>query len=134
MGQQQILFLLLGVCIIGVSIAVALIGIQGEGSPKSYEEIEHELQWIALRAQGYYMRPVELGGGGGSFFRLVANPGQMRKLITPRSLAAEYFLHPLNPYKLQVTAVGFDVGTNPQLPIRLQMTVWPESTAIVVVN
>jgi len=136
MGQQQILFLLLGVCVLGVSISVGLVGQQRESDPANEGIVLAELGRIASRAQEYYQSPIQSGGGEGSFLHLTATPDGIRKLIVnPSSLYADYFLQRTNTSRyLRITAVGFSPGRNPSLPLCLEMTVWPESTAVVVLN
>ncbi|MBZ0200928.1 MAG: hypothetical protein K8H86_13740 [Ignavibacteriaceae bacterium] len=67
MGQQQLLFVLLGIVVVGLAIAVS-IGIFRENAIVSKRDILiNECVTIGQLALSYYQMPTNFGGGGKSF-------------------------------------------------------------------
>ena len=67
MGQQQLLLLILSAIIVGVSIVMG-INMFGENAAQANQDaVTQDVLTIASRAQGWFRRPVQLGGGGRSF-------------------------------------------------------------------
>jgi len=136
MGQQQILFLILTVCILGIVISVGIITEQKKTVPISRTHIIEELGVIAQKAQGFYRSPSETGGGGGSFLGLTAIPNGIRKLTpNPTTPHADYFLAKTNSGSyVRLIAIGFEPGINPNLPISVAMLIWADSSAVSILN
>jgi hypothetical protein len=67
MGQQQILFIVLGLIIIGVAVGIAnqLYDTSAEASNK--DSIASELLHLGMIAQQYFNKPLEMGGGNQSY-------------------------------------------------------------------
>ena len=136
MGQQQLLFLVLGVCIIGIAVSVGFINLQEKTVSDNRTVILEELQQLGIKAQAYYRRPFDVGGGGGSFLRVNLLPNGLETLGGARSTPHAEFLIKRNgnSSRTQILAVGTTGGINPALPVRMLMTVWPDSTHIDVLN
>ncbi len=66
MGQQQILFLILAVCIIGIAISTGIIVLQSDSSVDYRQAIYTDLKKLASEAQAYRLRSFEEGGGDGT--------------------------------------------------------------------
>lgn len=67
MGQQQVLLIILVMIVIGVATVVA-INTMGETTlSANLDAVRQDMAEIAVSAQGYYQKPVMLGGGGQSF-------------------------------------------------------------------
>lgn len=67
MGQQQLLFIVLGIIIVGISIGIAnqLFDTNAESTNK--DSIAYELVNLGSFAQQYFNKADEIGGGGKSF-------------------------------------------------------------------
>ena len=67
MGQQQILFIVLGLIIVGVAVGIAnqLFDTSAEDSNK--DSIASELLHLGMIAQQYFNKPLEMGGGNQSY-------------------------------------------------------------------
>src|SRR5512142_938754 len=67
MGQQQLLLIVLGVILVGVAVVLGIqyFSVGAEEGAKD-ELVAHSLT-IASNAQEWYKKPVEMGGGGGSW-------------------------------------------------------------------
>ncbi len=136
MGQQQILFLLLGICIFGIAISVGVISIQSELAPDNREILKHELQVLATEAQAFYHRSIAEGGGDGSFIGLSpGNEGLYKLTAKPSTIDGDFFIKRQGDVNsVELMAIGTQRGMDSRLPVRLVMTVWAESTAIQVMN
>jgi hypothetical protein len=136
MGQQQILFLILGVCIIGVAISTGLIVLQSDPGLDHRQAIYSELKELASKAQAYRHISFEQGGGDGTFIGLTSTPQGIAKLtITWLRPHAEYSIPTSgNSRSVQIMAVGHLPGNDPRKPIKMMMTVFAESTSIAVLN
>lgn len=76
MGQQQMLFIILGAIIVGIAIAVG-ITIFGSASVSSNKDaLVNELNNLATDAYQFRVRPSTLGGGGQSYAGYVV-PGKL---------------------------------------------------------
>lgn len=67
MGQQQLLLIVLGVMIVGISIVVGITLFRASAVQANRDAIVSDLQHLAFTAQQYYKKPQLLGGGGNSF-------------------------------------------------------------------
>ena len=67
MGQQQLLLLALSAIIVGLAIVVG-INMFGEGAAQANQDaVVNDVLTIATRAQGWYRKPAQFGGGGRSY-------------------------------------------------------------------
>ena len=136
MGQQQILFLILGVCIIGIALSTGFIVAQSDTSGDQRQAVYSDLKKLASEAQAYRLRTFEEGGGDGTFIGLTATRQGIEKLTTTRfTHFAEYaIMRNGNSHSIQIIAIGHSPGNDPRKPTKMLMTVFPESTAIDVLN
>ncbi len=85
MGQQQLLLIILVTIIIGVATVVA-INTMGETTlSANLDSVRQDMAVLAVAAQGYYHKPVMLGGGGQSFIPN-GNPVNFRMLQFPGTI------------------------------------------------
>lgn len=79
MGQQQLLIVILVTIIVGIATVVAINIFNSSADNANVDAVRTDLGSIALSAQGYYLKPLLLGGGGKSFtgftFEGIAFPG-----------------------------------------------------------
>jgi len=66
-GQQQLLFILLGILIVGVAIIVGINLFRSNAIEAKRNNVTNELVNLGALAQQYYMKPQALGGGSRSF-------------------------------------------------------------------
>jgi hypothetical protein len=135
-GQQQILFLILTVCIIGIAVSVGVIKAQQGDLDDRRDVVIEELERLASKGQDYYKRPLQEGGGDGSFLRLTARPGGITSLMDASSSKYGDFFVKMSSASspLQLIGVGLDRGLDPRYPVKIMMTVLPESTAVTILN
>lgn len=134
MGQQQILFFILVVCIAGIAVSAAAIVSDSETDYRA--AIRADLTGLAERAREFRATPFEAEGGDGTFIGLTATPQGFARLAgTMTRTYARFFISKSgNSRSVEVTAVGLHPGNDPRKPIMMVMTVFAESTAIRVVN
>jgi hypothetical protein len=70
MGQQQLVLLILTAVVVGMAIVVGIDRFTEGAASANQDEVRDALMTIAARAQGWYRRPVQLGGGGRSFLQI----------------------------------------------------------------
>ncbi len=134
MGQQQILFLILVVCIAG--IAISAFAIVHEDDTDVRAAIRSDLTMLAERARAFRNKPFEADGGDGTFIGLTATPQGFERLAgtMSRTYARYSISRSGNARSVEVTALGLYPGNDKRRPIRMVMTVFAESTAIHVAN
>jgi hypothetical protein len=67
MGQQQLLLVILVTIIVGVATVVAINVFGTSAENANRDAVRQDILSIASAAQGWYIKPVMLAGGGGSF-------------------------------------------------------------------
>lgn len=81
MGQQQLLLVILVTIIVGIATVVAINTFGSAADSANLDAVRQDLATIASSAQGYYMKPEMLGGGGREFdgltFAGMAVPGEI---------------------------------------------------------
>ena len=70
MGQQQLLLVILVTIIVGIATVVAINTFGSAADQANIDAVNNDIATLASAAQGYYMRPQMLGGGGRSFIGL----------------------------------------------------------------
>src|SRR5690554_3090233 len=80
MGQQQLLLVILVTIIVGIATLVAINTFSSANESANVDAVRQDVITFASSAQGYYMKPTMLGGGGNSFngitFKQVAFPAK----------------------------------------------------------
>jgi Tfp pilus assembly protein PilE len=86
MGQQQLLLVILVTIIVGIATVVAINTFSSAADTANIDAVNQDIASIAAAAQGYYMKPEMMGGGGNSFdgidFTKIANPGTIGSSTT----------------------------------------------------
>ena len=67
MGQQQLLLIILGVIIVGIAIAVGISMFASGTVQANKDAIINDLNNLAANGYQYRIRPLTMGGGGGSY-------------------------------------------------------------------
>jgi hypothetical protein len=136
MGQQQILFLILGVCILGIAISVGVISVQEEPATENREYVIAQLRQLGKEAQAYYARSAGANEGAGTFLELtLLSKGIDALTATPSTPRGEFAIRQTGTCNsLQIVGIGVVPGDDTHLPVRAMITVWPDSTALTVLN
>lgn len=136
MGQQQILFVVLAVCIIGVAVSVGILSFTESADMYNRIALTQDLTRIAEKAQRYYKLPSAYGGGEGSFAVLNHMPDALGRLGFSSSNAHGDFIvkRSTKSSVIEIIGVGIQPGYDEKKPVRIMMTVWPDSTAVTMLN
>ena len=67
MGQQQLLLVILVTIIVGIATVVAINTFSSAADSANLDAVRQDVASIAASAQGYYMKPEMMGGGGQDF-------------------------------------------------------------------
>jgi len=67
MGQQQLLLVILVTIIVGIATVVAINTFGTAADQANIDAVNNDIATLASAAQGFYMRPEMLGGGGRTF-------------------------------------------------------------------
>jgi type II secretory pathway pseudopilin PulG len=67
MGQQQLLLVILVTIIVGIATVIAITTFGNAADNANIDAVRNDLGSIALAAQGYYLKPILLGGGDKDF-------------------------------------------------------------------
>lgn len=73
MGQQQLLLVILVTIIVGIATVVAINTFSSSADSANLDAVRNDIASIAASAQGYYIKPSMLGGGGNSFAAVTFN-------------------------------------------------------------
>jgi hypothetical protein len=119
MGTQQLLLIVLGVIIVGIAVVVG-IGIFGTNSQQANADaVAQDCLRIAANAQGYYRKPLMLGGGSNSFVGLTLAKCGWK---TADNQNGSYALSSVQAGSFVVTGTG-------AMSTSVVLTVYPDSTA-----
>ena len=134
MGSQQLMLIVIGVVIAGISVAIGVWMFIDQSTATNRDEISSDLIQLAAQAQKYYRRPETLGGGNNSFGgvtlqRLTSKPVNANGVYTLTPDPA-----PPSAASVSVVGVGRETGTDRTSPVRLTLTVWADSILIVTDN
>ncbi len=82
MGQNQLLMIILGMVVVGVTVAVAIVLVNQNAITANKDAMAADLMNIAAKAQQYYSTPASMAGGGHSYVGLTANTAGMLRLVS----------------------------------------------------
>ena len=98
MGQQQLLLVILVTIIVGIATVVAINTFGSAADQANVDAVIQDIAAIGASAQGYYMRPDMLGGGGRTFdgitFQKFSFAGQVVDDTNANNENGEYVLAP----------------------------------------
>ncbi|MBO6524413.1 MAG: hypothetical protein JJ971_11340 [Balneolaceae bacterium] len=73
MGQQQLLLVILVTIIVGIATVVAINTFSDSADSANVDAVRNDVASIAAAAQGYFIKPAMLGGGGNDFTNISFN-------------------------------------------------------------
>jgi hypothetical protein len=120
----------------GITIAIGVIAFQSESFPESRTFILNDLETLARKAQEFYHRSSEEGGGGESFLPLTVMTHTIKKLDPHPSRAYGEFHIKRTGVSSHVEIIGIGIGRgyNTSLPVKASILVWPDSVALTTHN
>ncbi len=136
MGQQQILLVILAVCVLAIVLSIGVLALTNHAVSDNRALVAQDLNLIAGKIQNYVNLPMEQGGGGVSFYVLSRLSGVLDNLGCPSSNShGDYFIKKAkNASSLQIVGVGIEAGRDQKHPLRMMITVWRDSTSLSELN
>lgn len=126
MGQQQLLFILLGILVVGIAIVISINLFRHNAVESKRDVLITESVNLATQAIEYYKKPANLGGGGNTF----------TGWSIPASMAVSEngsFIASVTPTNVEITGTGNEVVTGSD-SIKVKITVNPDSYSTTVIN
>lgn len=112
MGTAQLLYITLGMIIIGIAIVVGMDMFETYYQENNREQLINHSVTLLTMAEEYYKKPVDLGGGGGSY----------KDFSIPESMTRnEYgrFNINTNNNRVNINARGIADGRDGEDPVRI---------------
>jgi len=131
MGQQQLLLLVLSAIIVGIAIVVGM-NMFGTGAYQSNRDaVIQDAVTIAAKAQEWYRKPSQLGGGNGAFDGLT-----LTTIGFPANTAnGAYSILSASGNSLQIQGVGVEDGNGDGTDFTVRIVVSPDQVdSTIVVN
>lgn len=126
MGQQQLLLVVLGVIVVGISVIAGITIFREYALSTKRDALFNEANHIAAMAMSYYRTPAAMGGGSNSFIGFDI-PANMQ--VTPSgSFVAEAFND-----RFIITATGNETVTGTD-SIKVRLTVMPDGVTSEIIN
>ena len=117
MGQQQLLLVILGVIIVGIAIAVAIMIFKGNAVESSRNAIINDLAYFAMRARQFYIKPRHLGGTERDFTGVTL--GMLTSLSENEN--GRYYIESVSKDELVLVGVGKIVVHNDTIRVRMRV-------------
>ncbi|HEX2960188.1 MAG TPA: hypothetical protein VHO43_00255 [Ignavibacteriales bacterium] len=126
MGQQQLLLIMLAVIIIGLAVIVGISLFHSSSMNSKRDNVTNECINLSSMAQQYYVRPVEIGGGGNSFAGWQIPP---ELIITPNG----HYRASVSSDSIVILGIGNEVVTGTD-SVRVKTTVLPKDFKVRTLN
>ncbi|MEI7812862.1 MAG: hypothetical protein WCJ01_10625 [Ignavibacteria bacterium] len=126
MGQQQLLFIVLGVIIVGIAVVVGINLFNAYSIDAKRNNVINECINLAALAQNYYLKPESLAGGGRVF------TGWEIPAILDTTNNGTYSAV-VNPTDVVITAIGNELVTS-DTPVEVIITVYSDRYQVNVVH
>jgi hypothetical protein len=128
MGSQQQLIIIVGVLMVGLSIAIGITLFVDSASASNRDAIASDLESYAARAQVFHRRPRSLGGGGNSFVGFQLSPA------SSKNSNGEYSVHDASATSIVIEGFGHEIGYDRSTPVKVAMTVLADTMTVAELN
>jgi len=123
MGQQQLLLITLSAIIVGVSVLVGIQMFSENAVQANQDAVLQDMMTIASRAQDWYRKPVQLGGGGRNWTLMPSDSTAFDVLQLPQTTANGSYQITSAASGLTITGVGTEDGDGDGTPVTVVITV-----------
>lgn len=134
MGSQQLMLIVIGLVIAGISVSIGVWMFIDQSTATNRDEISNDLIQFAASAQKYYRRPATLGGGNNSFGGLTLSRVTSKAANANGTYTLTPDPAPPSASSVTITGTGIETGTDQSNPVQLTLTVWADSILIVTDN
>jgi len=128
MGSQQQLLIIVGVLMVGLSIAIGITLFVDSASASNRDAIASDLENHAARARVFQKRPRYLGGGGGSFVGFQLSSGSVK------NSNGVFSVHDANATSVIIEGIGHEIGYDRTSPVKVAMTVSADTMTVAELN
>jgi len=129
MGQQQLLMLVLAAVIVGTAVVLGINMFSENAAAANQDAVTTDMMTIASKAQAWFLRPAEMGGGGRRFTALTDAAGWGLMSFPKTNANGTYTLTPATK-SIQIVGVGVE---NPDgAGANLTVTITADSAGVVV--
>jgi hypothetical protein len=128
MGSQQQLLIIVGVLMVGLSIAIGITLFTDSAAASNRDAIASDLETQASRAQIYQKRPKSLGGGGGSFVGFRISNG------TLTNHNGTYSVTSATATSVVIQGIGHEIGYDQSTSVKVAMTVSADTISVAELN
>ena len=127
MGSQQLLLIVVGVIIVGLMIYAGMELTRNYFESSNRDQLITTLNDLGVLAQQYYKKPVELGGGGGSYV------GWNMPTDFSQTEAGKFKAN-VNRNRVRLTATGTEIGMNDRSNVRVTCRVDQNGIRMTITN
>lgn len=128
MGSQQQLLIIVGVLMVGLSIAIGSTMFADSSAASNRDAIANDLAAHASRAQAFQKRPKCIGGGGGSFVGFRISTGSVT------NANGGYAVSNSAPSSITIQGIGKEIGYDQERPVKVAMTITADSISVAELN
>lgn len=136
MGQQELLFIIIGTIVVGIAVAFGITMFRDASIDANRDALCSDLAILASRAQEFYHRPTQLDGGGNSFDLLTAD-AISRLTDSPRNDNGSYFIETGGSgsgSNALVVIKGIGTEVHDGAPVAVHVFVYPDRDSMVTIN
>ncbi len=126
MGQQQLLYIVLGIIVVALAIFIGVQMFVAHAIESKRNNVINECVQLSAMAQQYYYKPTTLGGGGRSFTGWTI-PTQLVSTTNGRYEAD------ISSSSVVLTAIGTELVTDTD-SIEVEFTITPTNYQTVIVH
>lgn len=141
MGTQQLLYVVLGLIIVGVAIAVAFSMVKEEAVQRARDSLQNDISLVIMKVQEYYRKSSLQGGGGNSFSGLTPDKIRLSRAKNIESANelwvtanGTYTLATVSADSVVLEGIGVEVGMDDTNPVMIRTIVRPSAFVIVTIN
>ncbi|HRI47998.1 MAG: hypothetical protein KF721_06605 [Ignavibacteriaceae bacterium] len=118
MGNQQLILVILSFLVAAIAIVLGVRYFSTWVVDSERSQIINEAHAVADLADAYYLKPPQLGGGGGSYLNF--NPPTIKK---PSNSGSTLISVAAN--RVSINVVGTELGRDSQNPIEITLQIRP---------
>ncbi len=126
MGQHQLLLIVLGIVIVGLSVFVGITVAGTSAEQANRDALISDLLQLSAQARTHFHRPAMLLGGGKSF----ANYKIPESVKQSDHGTIEHINEGHNPNHIHFQATGTQIGKNGTDPIRIEIILTADETRL----
>jgi|SRR3972149_392387 len=129
MGQQQLLLIVLGIIVVGVSILIGSALFNANFESANRDEIISDMNSLGTMAQAYFKKTANLGGGNGSFVGWEM-PAYFKKFDAGKIKIQIQ----KNKDRIVITATGSQVGIDGKNKVKIKTFIYADDITIQTLN